>query len=185
MFSILCQETDMNSRTLFQVGKCVIGVLLCVSMVFCFLLQSSRVSASPKFSAEDKQRLLAYLDTYAVERFLSDPAIKPQLERMLGSEMYHLKKNIDVHGPVGLTSRMLFVSGNAPHKGGIERGFVGINLNNGTVCAGLFSGGKIKVYAKSIYYPHLPEAIRSWILATRAETKPNGEMPPNVELIDR
>jgi hypothetical protein len=145
-------------------------------------IQPHEAFAELKLAAKDKQRLSGYINTYDSEKLVADSMVKPKVEKLLGQEFNHLKKNIEVHGPIGVDSGILFVSGNAPHKGGLEHGFVGINLYDGEVYAALFTDGKIKVYGKETECSRLPDGVRHWILMTWAYINLDGSTPPNLEL---
>jgi hypothetical protein len=147
------------------------------------LIQSYDAFAEGKLTPNDKQRLLAYINTYDSEKLISDSIVSPQIVHLLGQELNHLKNNINVHGPIGVNSGILFVSGNAPHKGGSEHGFVGINLYDGVVYAALLTAGKIKVYGKGNEYSQLPDGVKHWILMTWAYIKLDGKAPSNLEML--
>jgi hypothetical protein len=177
------REQNVNTKVTFQKKWHLAQQVLFLLLISLFILiQSYEAKAEEKLSPRDKQRLLAYINTYESTKFIADPKIKPQLERLLGQELNHLKNNINVRWPIGVISGILFVSGSAPHLGGEENGFVGIDLNDGAVYAALLTEGKIKVYGKSTMYHSLPDGVRDWILMTWADASLDGKAPPNVEL---
>lgn len=170
----------MSSQIKLRPIRHVLSVILVTLFIF---TQSSEALAEGKLPLQDKQRLSIFINTYDSEKFIADPAVKPQIERLLGQELNHLKNNINVHGPIGVISGILFVSGNAPHQGGKEHGFVGIDLYNGVVYAVLLTDGKIKVYGNEKEYSRLPDGVRHWILMTWAYTNLHGKAPPDLELL--
>lgn len=119
-----------------------------IALTLVILIATNTAFAKPVLNDKDKQHLLTYLNSYNTQQFINDPLIKTQLKKLLGSELNHLKKNLDVHIVIGLSHGMIFVYGNAIHQGNSENGFLGINLYDGTVSAGLLTEGKIKVFCK-------------------------------------
>ncbi len=136
--------------------------------------------AQHTLASTDHDRLLAYVNTYDGSRLLADSIVAPQLARLLAGELDHLKRNLDVIGPIGVQSMMLTLSGNAAHAGGEEDGFLGVSLADGAVYACLLTHGAIEVYAASQPYAQLPDAVRHWILYTWASTHVQDGEPPNV-----
>jgi hypothetical protein len=123
---------------------------------------------------------MSYVNTYDGNKLLADPVVKPQLEHLLGPNLSHLIRNLDVRGPIGVSGGMLTISGNAPHAGLFENGFVGVSLYNGEVCAGILSRSRIDVYGKQPGYSQLPDAIRQWAVWIWAMLRLNGHAPPNL-----
>jgi hypothetical protein len=153
------------------------GWVLLMIAAICPLL-----SAQSKLPAADRERLMRYVNTYDSDKLLADPIVKPRLAELLGSELAHLKKNLDVRGPIGVVGGMLTLSGNAPHQGLLENGFVGVSLYNGAVYACILSRGRIDVYGREQKYQYLPDAVRDWIVWAWATPQLNGRAPSNVVL---
>ncbi|HET7903100.1 MAG TPA: hypothetical protein VFM17_00925 [Candidatus Eisenbacteria bacterium] len=130
----------------------------------------------------DRDRVFAFVTTYDTEGLLADPVVQAGLAGLRGLPLDHLKRNLDEHGPVGYSSGLVFVQGNAPHHGGQENAFLGVNLHNGQVCAAFLTQGRIVVYANQSDYNALPVALRDWILMTFAYERTGGGMPQNVDL---
>lgn len=147
-------------------------------LLFCSL----PLIAQGKLSAIDHQRLISYVNNYDSQKLLADPLVKPQLERLLGPQLSHLKENLNVAGPIGVNDNVLTLSGNAPHMGMEENGFLGVNLYNGEVYVCLLTGGRFQLYSKQTKYEYLPSAVREWIVYMGASLRLNGNMPPNVIL---
>lgn len=148
----------------------------------CVLPVCSSLLAQSKLPAKDHQRLLSYINTYGSTKLLQDPIVRPQLVRLMGAQLQHLEINLNVAGSVGVDSDVLTVSGNAPHQGLEENGFLGVNLYNGDAYACLLTKGKIEVYSKEAKYDYLPYPVRMWIGSTWAMVHFNGNPPPNVVL---
>jgi hypothetical protein len=130
----------------------------------------------------DRDRIFAFVATYDSEGLISDPVVQAGLAGLRGLPREHLKRNLDVHGPVGYSSGLVFVQGNAPHHGGQENAFLGVSLHTGEVCAALLTQGRIVVHANQGDYNALPDALRDWILMTFAFERTGGGMPQNVDL---
>jgi hypothetical protein len=130
----------------------------------------------------DRDRIFAFVTTYDTEGLLADPVVQAGLAGLRGLSLDHLKRNLDVHGPVGYSSGLVFVQGNAPHHGGQENAFLGVNLHGGQVCAAFLTQGRIVVFANQSDYNALPDALRDWILMTFAYERTGGGMPQNVDL---
>jgi beta-lactamase class D len=134
----------------------------------------------------DHERLLAYAGSYDTEAFLADKLVGPPLARLLGRELAHLKNNINVRGEAMYASGVVYVEGNAPHQGGLEHGFVGIEVHSGTIHAAMLTQGKIVLYSSSrqpLDKNALPTALRDWVLKTWAYVSLDGRTPPNVEIV--
>jgi hypothetical protein len=145
-------------------------------------LPSSGSFAGDRLPTDDYKRLITYLNTAEIEKFLLDPAVGPKLEIIAGQSFQQVLENIEVNGPIGMVSGVLFVSGIAAHKGLSEHGFVGIDLYTGLVFAALYSEGTIHVYGKTTKFEHLPTCVRNWVLETWAWQALGGRMPPNVNM---
>ena len=154
----------------------------CTLYLFLSLLVCMPSPSQTKLSAQDHQRLMSYINTYNSMKLLADPLVQPQLAHLMGAQISHLKRNLNVAGPIGVSSEMLTFSGNAPHQGMEENGFLGVSLYNGEVYACLLTKGKFEVYGKEKQYNFLPDAVRQWIEATWARLQLGIKDPPNVVL---
>jgi len=170
----------MNPKALHRQGCPIIFLVLLIT--FFVLFQPYKIFAAGKLSPEDKQRLSGYINTREINKFLADPIIKPQLELLLGKNLDHLKNNIYARTSIGVHSGLIFISGNAAHKGGLEHGFIRVDPQNGDVYAVILSGGIITVYSKVNDFGHLPAGVRQFIYSTWAQIQLQFKAPPNVEL---
>ncbi len=97
-----------------------------------------------------------------------DPAVQARLQGLPTPVRAHLKRNLDVRGPVDLVSCHLVLSGNADHMGGEENAIIDVNLYSGAVTAALLSHGSINIYldkdptAGTGYTAAVPPAVRRW-----------------------
>lgn len=82
---------------------------------------------------------------------------------LLGSELVHFKKNVEVHSPISIVSHVLSFVGNAPHQGGEENGFFGVDLKSGEIGVVIFSQKTLTVYGKSKAFWLQNEPLREWI----------------------
>ncbi len=53
--------------------------------------------------------------SYHTEGFLKEPAVRGELQKLLGGKMDHLLHNLNVRGAVELSGETLSINGNAPH----------------------------------------------------------------------
>jgi hypothetical protein len=164
------------SNSAFLPGPKYITLALLLFLTF----EAGLSFAGDRLPAEDYERLITYVNNTEIEKFVLDPAVGPKLEIIAGAAFRQVLENIEVHGPIGIDSNILFVSGSARHKGLSEAGFVGIDLYCGHVYAALYSEGTIHVYGKMPKFDHYPKCVRNWVLATWAWMALGGRMPPNV-----
>ncbi len=163
-------------------GKCIrqrapvllslaVGVMLCLTMA----------RAEPVCPGQ-WSRLVVYAGSYDADRLLHDPAVAAALTALLGSELPHLRRNLDVRGAVDLRSCELVIAGNAPHAGGEENAILSINLYRGTLAAAILSGGQITIYRESGDYASLPIGIKDWVAVAAAGFEYRLKPPPNAVL---
>jgi len=152
----------------------------CASLLLMTITSCPQLLGQSKLSPADRQRLMSYVNTYNAGKLLADPVVKPQLARLVGSQLRHLETNLNVRGPIGVSGGMLTISGNAPHQGLFENGFLSVSLYNGEVYAGILSRGRIDVYGRQPGYSQLPDAVRQWAVWIWALLRLNGHAPPNV-----
>jgi hypothetical protein len=139
----------------------------------------------PTLPEAARTRLLRYIASDDTDAFLADSLFVPRLEHLLGAELSHLRQNIDVRGSVAYSSGMVYVTGNAPHHGGEEHGFVGIETYSGRICAAVYSRGRFDVYGAGTDRHGIPVALREWILGTWAYVSLDGSIPSTVTLVGK
>lgn len=150
------------------------------SLLLLQLVAPSMLLAQNKLAATDYQRLMSYVNTYDSQKLLTDPVVKPQLAHILGPQLAHLEKNLDVHGPLGVAGGALTLTGNAAHMGLEENGLLLVDLNSGEVYTCLLTNKRFEVYGKQPRFDYLPQGVRDWIVLTWATVYLNGKQPPNV-----
>ena len=171
-------------------------LLLVFAAIVCALAAANaRAQEACPDAAHD---LLHYAGTYQSVQLLAEPAVAAKLKKLLGPELAHMKRNLDVVGPVDLISCDLVISGNAEHQGGEENAIVAIDIHSGAVAAAIMSQGKIAIYADTgktmagmAYEEAVPLAIKDWLaviytkfyfrLHPPANTRllpPSGAIPP-------
>ncbi len=74
--------------------------------------------------ATAKAFLARYAGSDDTDALLREPAVKLELQKLVGSQLSHLTRKLDVKGSVDVISGVLAVAGNAPHGGTEEKGVV-------------------------------------------------------------
>jgi hypothetical protein len=125
------------------------------------VIQPEKTLPEQKWSDMDRQRLRAYVDTYASEKVLWDPAVRAKLQRLLGPvELDNLEDHLETRGPIRLVDSVLFVEGNIPHFASDRRGVLAINLQTGSVYAGISTEDYIRIYIRDARIPRSPSGMR-------------------------
>lgn len=134
--------------------------------------------------------LMSYAGTDRGLQLLDEAPVAATLQKQLGPEVAHLKRNLAVAGPVDLISCDLVLSGNAEHRGGEENAIVDIDLYSGAVAAAILSQGKIAIYAdtgKTLpgmeYAEAVPLAIKDWLAVVYTKFYFLSQPPPNARLL--
>lgn len=76
-------------------------------------------------------------------------AVAGALRALLGSKMAALRSNLAVASPLQRQGGLYYLSGNAPHQGGIEQAYVLIDPVRRAVQVGLWEKGKLRVLAST------------------------------------
>jgi hypothetical protein len=120
--------------------------------------------------------------SYNTEGFLNEPAVRGELQKLLGAELDHLFRNLNVRGAVDLDDETLSISGNAPHQGTEEEAIVCTTvLSIKTIVeAGIFSKGAITVYSREKQYVNASICIKDWITQVNSGHKDRFVKPANV-----
>lgn len=133
-------------------------------LVFALTLAQTVHACSGKLA-----RLLPYAGGYHASALLAEPVVARPLERLLGPELGHLRRNLVVAGSVDLVSCDLVVLGNAEHAGGEENAIVAVDLDTGSVSAAILSRGPIDVdidpagAPAGSGYDRVPLAVKNWL----------------------
>lgn len=73
--------------------------------------------------------------------------IAAALQRLLGTRLGVLRRNLDVAGPLAREGHVYYLSGNAPHRGDEDMAYVLIDGARHAVQVGIWEHGKLRVYA--------------------------------------
>lgn len=115
---------------------------------------------------------------------LKEPAVRAELQRVVGGQLPKLMQNINVRGPVDHYGGSLMVVGNAAHKGGEEEGVVCVNpYAPSLVEAGIFSKGKVTVFATADKYEYLTLCVKDWITQVNSGHRDRFTQPKNVQVV--
>jgi hypothetical protein len=135
--------------------------------------------------ASTRPLLKKYIGNPDTDALLKEPAVRSQLESMLGKQLPTLIRNLNVKGDVELISGALALQGNAPHKGGEEEAIVCIADQGPTphIEAAIFSKGKVTVYAKAPQYDYLMICVKDWITQVNSGHRDRMAQPKNVQVI--
>lgn len=104
--------------------------------------------------------------------------IAAALQRLLGTRLAVLRRNLDVAGPLAREGQVYYLSGNAPHRGGEDMAYVLIDGANHAVQVGLWEHGKLRVYAPPGGRIAPPGAIRHLLERSPAESAVAGPGVP-------
>jgi hypothetical protein len=146
------------------------------------LLLSAPIAASAQ--APTRPLLKKYIGNPDTDALLKEPAVRSQLEAMLGKQLPTLIRNLNVKGEVELSNGALALSGNAAHKGGEEEAVVCI-ADQGPVPyveAAIYSKGKVSVFTKSAQYDGVMLCVKDWITQVNSGHRDRMAQPKNVQL---
>ena len=135
--------------------------------------------------AANRPLLKKYIGNPDTDALLKEPAVRAQLEAMLGKQLPKLIQNLNVKGDVELINGALALNGNAPHKGGEEEAVVCI-ADQGPVPyveAAIYSNGKVTVFTKSPQYDGVTLCVKDWITQVNSGHRDRFTQPKNVQLV--
>lgn len=103
----------------------------------------ARASAPP-----DWGNLSSFVDDYSanIALFGAGP-IAAAIRAQLGGKTTALQKNLSVATPLKRQGSAFYLSGNAPHQGGMEQAYVLLDTSRRAVQVGLWERGKLSVYS--------------------------------------
>ena len=136
-------------------------------------------------TAPTRPLMKKYIGNPDTDALLKEPAVRAQLEAMLGKQLPVLVRNLNVKGEVELIGGALALSGNAPHKGGEEEAIVCI-ADAGPVPyveAAIFSKGKVTIFTKSPQYEGLSICVKDWVTQVNSGHRDRFTQPRNVQLV--
>lgn len=120
---------------------------------------------------------------YDTDAFLRQPAVRSELQKLLGSELEHLMHNLNVRGPVDLSGQTLSVNGNAPHQGTEEEAIVCVTPGNLSVEAAILSKETVTVYTRAEKYEYASICIKDWITLANSRHADRFTQPSNVRVV--
>jgi len=120
--------------------------------------------------------------SYDTDAFLRLPAVRTELQKLLGSELDHLMHNLNVRGAVDLSGQTLSVSGNAPHQGTEEEAIVCVTAGSMAVEAAILSKGTITVFTRAEKYEYSSICIKDWITLANSRHADRFVQPANVRV---
>lgn len=112
---------------------------------------------------------------------LKEPAVQKSLQQVVGKHVPALVRNLNVAGDMEFFGGAIVIAGNAPHRGGEEEAVICVEPRSGTVQAGLFSRGRITVFAKEPRYDYLTLCVKDWITQVNSGHRDRMTQPKNVQ----
>ena len=145
------------------------------------------VSAAAAESDEASRRAMIgkWAGSYNSEGFLKEPAVRGELQKLLGAELDHLFRNLNVRGAVDLSGETLSVNGNAPHQGTEEEAIVCVTVLplKTIVEAAIFSKGTVTVFTRAEKYEYASICIKDWITLVNSGHADRFIQPANVRVV--
>jgi hypothetical protein len=128
---------------------------------------------------------MKWAGNYDTDAFLRLPAVRSELQKLLGPELKHLMQNLEVRGAVDLDDETLSVNGNAPHQGTEEEGIVCVTVLplKTIVEAAILSKGAVTVFARTETYANASICIKDWITLANSRHADRFEQPSNVKVL--
>ncbi len=135
-------------------------------------------------AAPARHLMKKYIGNPDTDALLKEPAVRSQLEAMLGQQLPRLIRNLNVKGDVELIGGALALQGNAPHKGGEEEAIVCIADQGPTplVEAAIYSNGKVTIFAKGPQYEYVMICVKDWVTQVNSGHRDRSTQPKNVKL---
>lgn len=133
--------------------------------------------------AAGKAMMTKYANSDDTDALLREPAVRAQLQKLLGPQLGTLQQNLDVRGSVDVIGGVLSISGNAPHAGTEEEAVVCVAPIGPVVQAAIFSKGKTTVFASEANYEYLFRCIKDWITQVNSLHIDRFQQPANVRLV--
>lgn len=127
--------------------------------------------------------LFAYVGTYQWAGVLGDADLGASLDQLLGPDRSLLETNLAVAGSMDMVACHLVIAGNAERQGGTETAILAVNLVNGSIAAGIQSGGRIRVFSGGGDYLGVPVVIRDWAVVAAGGFESRFTPPAGTELV--
>lgn len=145
------------------------------------LLASAGVAQSDKVI--ERAMIAKHAGSYDTDAFLKEPAVRAELQKLLGPELKHLMHNLNVRGAVDLNGQTLSVNGNAPHQGTEEEAIVCVTPGSMTVEAAILSKETVTVYTRTEKYEYASICIKDWITLANSRHADRFTQPANVRVV--
>lgn len=153
--------------------------------VACIVAAAAAAAGEQGEDATQRAMIAKWAGSYDTDAFLRDPAIRGELQKLLGPELRHLMHNLNVRGAVDLSGQTLSVSGNAPHQGTEEEAIVCVTVLplNTIVEAAILSKGAITVFTRAEKYEYTSLCIKDWITLANSAHADRFVQPANVRVV--
>lgn len=141
--------------------------------------------AGSAWADEATQRavIAKWAGSYDTDAFLRQPAVRSELQKLLGPELDHLMHNLNVRGAVDLSGQTLSVNGNAPHQGTEEEAIVCVTPGSMTVEAAILSKETVTVFTHAEKYEYVTLCIKDWITLANSRHADRLAQPANVRVV--
>jgi len=150
-------------------------------------LAGAVVGATAAQGDEASQRVFIakWAGSYNSEGFLKEPAVRGELLKLLGAELDHLFRNLNVRGAVDLDDETLSVNGNAPHQGTEEEAIVCVTVLplNTIIEAAILSKDAVTIYTRDATYENASICIKDWITLVNSGHVDRVKQPANVQVL--
>jgi hypothetical protein len=162
------------------------GTVLGLAMLLPFFAAHvEMVQAQNPNQAIAKQLLQKYAGSDDWQSLYAHPKVLPQLQKLLGPELRHLRNNLEVTGSVDVVGGDLTINGNAAHQGTEEEAVVCISTYNLEANAAIFSKRTVTIYSHASSYEYLSRCIKDWITLVNSQHRDRTIQPKNVRIVQR
>jgi len=153
--------------------------------VLCIVALVGLGSAAQADEVSQRAFIAKWAGSYNSEGFLKEPAVRRELQQLLGAQMGHLLHNLNVRGAVDLDDETLSVNGNAPHQGTEEEAIVCATILplKTIVEAAIFSKSAVTVYTRDATYENASICIKDWITLVNFGHIDRVKQPANVRVL--
>ena len=134
-------------------------------------------------SATMRAEIAQWAGSYETDAFLRQPAVSAELQSLVGGELDHLFRNLNVRGAIDVIGSTLSLSGNAPHQGTEEEAVVCVTPGRMVVEAAILSRDTVTVYTRAKQYEHTSLCIKDWITLANSRHADRLVRPPNVHVV--
>lgn len=122
--------------------------------------------------------------SYDADALLREPAVRDELQKLLGKQLPHLERNLNVKGAIDVIGSILSISGNAPHQGTLEEAVVCVRPTDLAIEAAILSRGMITVFSRAQKYEYATLCIKDWITLANSRHVDRLSRPKNVRVVN-